>query len=181
MGSNMFVQVVKRKVRGKVYETHLIRESYRTEKGPRHRTIANITSLPESVRSNIASALKSDCFVTKSSELGLSEALSFGGLAILHEAWDRFNLDQALEGISDPPVKSRIKAMIFGRILFPGSKLAIQTVSEGTALGKSCNIKSEDLNEDLLYSAMDSLNGNWVGIEKGLYSLNWIFFAARFS
>ena len=104
----MFVQVIKNNVRGKVYETHLIRESYRTEKGPRHRTIANITSLPESVRTMVSSALKSDCSMVNSNELGLSEALNFGGLAILHEAWDRFNLDKVLDEVSDPLVKSRI-------------------------------------------------------------------------
>lgn len=165
----MFVQVIKNKVRGKTYETHLIRESYRTEKGPRHRTISNITGLPDAVREMIGSALKSGSTMVDAGRVGLSEALDFGGLAVLHETWDRFNLDRILEGISDSKVRGRLKAMVFGRILFPGSKLSLQAVSEGTSLIKSCGLKHEDLNEDLLYTAMDSLNGNWVRIEKGLY------------
>lgn len=165
----MFVQTIRNKRGTKKYETHLIRESYRTEKGPRHRTIANITGLPEDVRDMIASALKSGCSMVNSNALGLSEALDFGGLAVLHEVWNRFNLDQVLGDISDLRVKARLKAMVFGRILFPVSKLALQTVSRGTALVKSCGLEHEDLDEDLLYAAMDSLNGNWVKIEKGLY------------
>ena len=165
----MFVQTIRNKRGTKKYETHLIRESYRTEKGPRHRTIANITGLPEDVRDMIASALKSGCSMVNSNALGLSEALDFGGLAVLHEIWDRFNLDQVLGDISDLQVKARLKAMVFGRILFPVSKLALQTVSHGTALAKSCGLEHEDLDEDLLYAAMDFLNGNWVKIEKGLY------------
>lgn len=165
----MFVQVIKSKKRGKTYKSYLIRESYRTQKGPRHRTIANITSLPEEVREIISSSLKSNCSIVDTETLGLENALDFGGLAILNDAWKRFNLDNILEGISEPLAKSRIKAMIFGRILFPGSKLALQTVSSGTALAGVCGVKSEDLQEDFLYEAMDCLNGQWVKIEKGLY------------
>lgn len=165
----MFVQVIKSKAGSKTYASHLVRESYRTEKGPRHRTIANITGLPESVREMIAAALKSGCSLVDSNALGLSEALDFGGLAVLHDTWERFHLDRILGDIPDAQARARLKAMVFGRILFPGSKLSLQTVSAGTALAASCGLERKDLDEDLLYDAMDALNGNWVSIEKGLY------------
>ena len=62
--------------------------------------------------------------------------------------------------------------MIFGRILFPCSKLALAEEARGTLLAAACELcqQSETFNEDDLYQAMDALNGRWVTIEKSLYA-----------
>ena len=41
----------------------------------------------------------------------------------------------------------------------------------GTALCKCVGITEEDLNEDVLYAAMDELSGKWVEIERRLFSM----------
>ena len=46
----MFVQTTQTKQKGKIYYTHLVKEAFRTPKGPRSRTICNITKLQEEVR-----------------------------------------------------------------------------------------------------------------------------------
>ena len=54
----MFIQTTKTKRKGKIYYTHLVKEAFRTPKGPRSRTICNITKLSEEVRLLIGAALK---------------------------------------------------------------------------------------------------------------------------
>lgn len=166
----MYVQISKSKIKGKTYECRTVRESYRTPQGPRSRLVCNISKLPVHVQDAIGRLLKSDDALVESEALGLAEALDFGGISVLHDAWERFGLDRVLGEISDPAAKSRLKGMIFGRILFPGSKLSLQTRAAGTALAASCGLQNADFQEDLLYGAMDALNGNWVGIERGLYA-----------
>ena len=166
----MYVQTSKSTVNGKTYQCRTVRESYRTPKGPRSRLVCNISKLPEHVQSAIEALLREPggTLVTTGS-LGLGEALGFGGVAVLHDAWDRFGLDRVLAAVEDAADRGRLKAMVFGRLLFPGSKLSLKTVSADSALAASCGLLQEDLDEDLLYGAMDALSGNWVGIEKGLY------------
>ena len=166
----MYVQTSKSTVNGKTYRCKTVRESYRTPRGPRSRLVCNISKLPEHVQSAIEVLLKEPGgTLVPSGSLGLGEALGLGGVAVLHDAWDRFGLDHVLAGVEDAADRGRLKAMVFGRLLFPGSKLSLKTVSADSALAASCGLRQEDLDEDRLYLAMDALSGNWVGIEKGLY------------
>ena len=167
----MFVQTSKTTINGKTYACKTVRESYRTAKGPRSRLVCNISKLPDHVQSGIEFLLKKPggSFVSSDS-LGLCDALGFGGIAVLHDAWNRFGLDRILSGVDDAADRGRLKAMVFARLLFPGSKLSLRTTSADSALAASCGLSQADLDEDRLYKAMDCLSGNWVGVEKGLYS-----------
>src|SRR5260370_30435357 len=166
----MFVQATKCTHGRSTYLTYLVRESFRTSKGPRSRTVCTITPLPAATRQLIAQSLRGQSFVAPET-LQLTQAWSFGGLAVLHQAWDSF----ALDGLFGPVAKTRsaglLKAMVFGRILFPSAKLAFVDHARGTLLAAACGLDQgrEDFNEDDLYAAMDQLNGHWVGIEKQLY------------
>ncbi|MGA2865040.1 MAG: IS1634 family transposase [Verrucomicrobiota bacterium] len=169
--ARMFVQATQCKHRRHTYLTYLVRESFRSPKGPRSRTICNITALPPDTRQLIAQSLRGQSFVP-SDELELAEALSFGGLAVLRQAWEQLELERLFQGLSDPRAVGLLKAMIFGRILFPSAKLALADHARGTLLAAACTLDqaTEDFDEDDLYAAMDQLTGRWVGMEKQLYS-----------
>lgn len=153
----------------KKYVSFLVRESFRTPKGPRSRTICNITGLPPEVRDIIASALRGQTLVPVE-QLSLEKALSYGGLAVLRDAWSRFGLESVLEGIPGQRERQLIQAMIFGRLLFPCAKLALAQQAEGTLLAQACGLPApETFDEDDLYAAMDQFNGRWVPMEKALY------------
>src|SRR6266481_1534591 len=166
----MFVQATKCTHGRSTYLTYLVRESFRTSKGPRSRTVCNITPLPAATRRLIAQSLRGQSFVAPET-LQLTQAWSFGGLAVLHQAWDSF----ALDGLFGPVAKTRsaglLKAMVFGRILFPSAKLALVDHARGTLLAAACGLDQgrEDFNEDDLYAAMDELTGRWVPMEKQLF------------
>lgn len=166
----MFVQATKSRRKNKIYTSHLVRESFRTAKGPRSRTVCNISGLPAEVREIIGATLQGKKFVPLS-ELELSSAQSYGGLAVLRESWKRYRLDYLFEGIGSVRQRGLLQAMIFGRILFPCAKLALAEQAGGTALASACGLdpKTETFREDDLYEAMDALNGQWVALEKGLY------------
>lgn len=165
----MFVQTTKSSRAPKTYLTFLVRQSFRTAKGPRSRTICNITGLPPRVRELIAASLRGQSFLP-SQDLELDGALDYGGLAVLNDAWQRYGLDGLLAGLGTERQRSLLKAMIFGRLLFPCAKLALSEQAEGTALAQSCGLSDEEtFDEDDLYEAMDLLNGQWVALEKHLY------------
>lgn len=167
----MYVQTSKSTVKGKTYTCKTVRESYRTAKGPRSRLVCNISKLPEHVQSAIECLLKKPGgSLVPSESLGLCDALGFGGVTVLHDTWNRFGLDRVLADVEYPADCGRIKAMVFARLLFPGSKLSLKTVSADSALAVSCGLSRDDLDEDRLYGAMDALSGNWAGIERRLYS-----------
>jgi hypothetical protein len=167
----MFVQTSKTTIKGKTYTCKTVRESYRTAKGPRSRMVCNISKLPEHVQAGIEVLLKDPgASLLPAGSLGLSEALGFGGVAVLHDAWDRWGFERILGGAGSVADRGRIKAMVFARLLFPGSKLSLKTASADSALAASCGLRQDDLDEDRLYRAKDALSGNWAGIEKGLYA-----------
>jgi hypothetical protein len=165
----VFVQATKSKRGGKTYVTHLVRESFRTAQGPRSRTLCNITGLPEPVRELIAASLRGQTFLPAQA-LQLRSALDYGGLAVLAQAWTGFGLDRFLSGLGTTRQQGLLKAMIFGRLLFPSAKLALREQAEGTILAQACGLPAaESFDEDDLYEAMDVLNGQWVPLEKNLY------------
>src|SRR5881394_447176 len=168
--ARMFVQVTQCKHGSATYFTYLVRESFRTPKGPRSRTICNITALPPETRELISQSLQGRSFVAAES-LQLTEAWNCGGLVVLHQAWEEFGWRAIFDFVADARMAGLLKAMTLGRILFPSAKLALVDHARGTLLAAACGLDqaTEDFDEDDLYAAMDQLNGHWVGIEKQLY------------
>jgi len=167
----MFVQTTKC-TRGKAtYLTYLVRESFRTAQGPRSRTICNITALPAQTRQLIAHSLRGQSFVAPEA-LALPDAWSFGGLAVLRQAWEDFGLARLFSWVSSTRTAGLLQAMVFGRILFPSAKLALVDHARGTLLAAACGLDQtrEDFDEDDLYAAMDELTGRWVPLEQRLYA-----------
>jgi hypothetical protein len=165
----VFVQATKSKRAGKTYVTYLVREAFRTPKGPRSRTLCNITHLPPALRELIAASLRGESFVPVA-DLQLHHALDCGGLVVLADAWRRFGLDRFLAGLGTPRQQGLLQAMILGRLLFPSAKLALREQAEGTALAQACGLPAAEVfDEDELYAAMDVLNGQWASLERNLY------------
>lgn len=137
----MFVQATKCKHGQHSYLTYLVRESFRTPNGPRSRTVCNISALPPQTRDLIAQSLRGRSFIA-TDQLELPQALSFGGLAVLRQAWENFNLDRLFEGVEEPRARGLLRAMIFGRILFPSAKLSLVDQARGTLLAGACQTGS---------------------------------------
>jgi hypothetical protein len=166
----VFVQATKSsRQNGKTYVSYLVRESFRTASGPRSRTVCNITDLPPDTRDLIAASLKGQSFLP-AEQLQLEQALDYGGLVVLNDAWSRFRLAELFADIGSARQRGLLQATIYSRLLFPCAKLSLAQKAQGTWLAQACGLEaSESFNEDDIYCAMDQLNGHWVGLEKQLY------------
>ena len=166
----MFVQITKSsRQSGKTYLSYLVRESFRTPEGPRSRTICNITDLPPQTRELVVASLKGQDFLP-AEQVQLHDALDYGGLLVLNDAWARFQLDPLLQGLGSARQRGLLKAIIYSRLLFPCAKLSLTHQARGTWLAQACGLDpNESFPEDDLYLAMDQLNGQWVRLEKQLY------------
>jgi len=110
---------------GKTYLSYLVRESFHTPAGPRSRTVCNITGLPPATRDLITASLQGHILLP-ADQLQLHQALDYGGLAVLNDAWSRFQLDALFAPIPSQRQRSLFQAMIYSRLLFPcarGSRL----------------------------------------------------------
>jgi hypothetical protein len=166
----VFVQTTtSRRENGKTYVSYLVRESFRTPNGPRSRTVCNITDLPAHTRDLIIASLRGQNFLP-SEQVQLHEALDYGGLAVLNDAWSRFRLGELFTGIGSPRQRGLLQAVIYSRLLFPCAKLSLAQKAQGTWLAPACGLEAkESFGEDDIYTAMDQLNGHWVEFEKQLY------------
>jgi len=154
---------------GKTYISYLVRESFRTAEGPRSRTICNITDLPPHTRDLIVASLKGQDFLP-TEQVQLHQALDYGGLAVLNDAWSRFGLGELFADLGSPRQRGLLQAVIYSRLLFPCAKLSLAQKAEGTWLAQACGLEAtESFDEDDLYTAMDQLTGQWVNLEKQLY------------
>jgi transposase len=179
----MFVQTTtSSRKNGKTYVSYLVRESFRTPEGPRSRTICNVTELPAATRELIADSLKGKNFLP-ASQVELHEALDYGGLAVLNDAWLRFRLDELLAQLGSKRQRGLLQAVLYSRLLFPCAKLSLAAQAQGTWLAQACGLEAnESFDEDDIYSAMDQLTGQWVSLEKQLYqrafpqSVRWVLY-----
>jgi len=154
---------------GKTYVSYLVRESFRTPDGPRSRTICNITGLPAQTRDLIVASLQGQNFLP-ADQVQLHDALDYGGLAVLNDAWSRFRLADLFTDLGSPRQRGLLQAVIYSRLLFPCAKLSLAQQAEGTWLAQACGLEVEEsFDEDEIYAAMDQLNGHWVSLEKQLY------------
>jgi hypothetical protein len=166
----VFVQITtSSRKNGKSYISYLVRESFRTPDGPRSRTVCNITELPAQTRDLIAASLRGQHFLP-TDQVQLHDALDYGGLAVLNDAWSRFRLGDLFTGLGSARQRGLLQAVIYSRLLFPCAKLSLAQQAEGTWLAPACGLAAkETFNEDDIYTAMDQLNGHWVRLEKQLY------------
>ena len=140
----MFVQITKSpRQNGKTYLSYLVRESFRGPNGPRSRTVCNITDLPPATRDLVAASLKGQDLVC-AEECQLHQAVDYGGLAVLNDAWSRFQLEGLLKSLGSARQRGLIKAVIFSRLLFPCAKLSLAQKAQGTWLAQACGLDPEE-------------------------------------
>ena len=152
----------------------LLRESIREGKKTRKRTIANLTSWPKDLVENLRILLKggraTEAPLENSFEIVRSR--SHGHVHAVVALIKKLGLPAIIDR-GDSPQRRLVLATIAGRILFPGSKLALaRELSPDTAsstLGELCGLEPNaavDVKE--IYSAMRWLFEKQPNIEKRL-------------
>ncbi len=162
------VHVATIKVKGgkKVYESHLLRRSYREDGKVKHETLGNISHLPPHTIELVRASLRGVAFLPVGESFDIVRSLPHGNVAAVLGTSKKIGLQ---EMIASRPSRQRdlVMAMVTARVIDPRSKLATaRGLSSETAfstLGDTLGVASAD--EDELYEAMDWLQERQTRIE----------------
>ena len=145
-----------------------IRNSYRDGGKIKHQTIARINGLSLEQLQNMKAAFDGDSF--KRGDVILSGGREYGASAMFFSLAKKIGLDKIIYSRFEPWVRC-VLAMIIGRIIFQGSKLALSRVSEISCLWEICSVSNSNINVDKhCYEAMDELLPRQKLIQKKLAS-----------
>lgn len=149
----------------KVYQSHLLRRSFRVGSQVRHQTLGNISHLPAELIDLIRRALAGEKFVPAAAAFRTLQNLPHGHVQAILGTVHRLGLDYLIA--SKPGLqRNLVLAMLAERLLYPCSKLATTRLWHTTTLAQELAV--EDCDEDDLYQALDWLLARQARIEKKL-------------
>ncbi|BBU24426.1 transposase [Mycobacterium xenopi] len=148
----------------RVYETVLLRRTYREAGKVRHETLANLSKVPAEAVAALEATLKGQSLVPAGSEFTLTRALPHGHVAAVAAMAHRLKLPALL----GPRCRSRdlVVALIISRVVRPASKLSTLAAWPDTTLGVDLGVVGASTDE--VYAAMDWLAERQDKIEKKL-------------
>ena len=153
-GGAVHVVTTRRRYKGRVYETHLLRRSYREGGRVKNETLGNLSHLPEPVLDVVRRSLRGESFVPAAVRLEIMGSRSHGHVQAVHLAMQRLGID-SLIGSRASAERERVCALIAARVLAPHTKLATTRWWHTTTLAEEFGVGAAD--EDDLYAAMDWL------------------------
>lgn len=159
------VATTTRTYKGKVYQSHLLRRTFRVGSQVKHETLGNISHLPAELIDLIRRSLAGEKFLPASAAFLLDRNLPHGHVQAVLGTIHRLGLDSML---SSKPCRQRnlALAMIAERLLYPCSKLATTRLWHTTTLAEELDLATAT--EDDLYQAMDWLLAQKPRLEKKL-------------
>lgn len=159
------VATTTRNYKGKVYQSHLLRRTFRVGTQVKHETLGNISHLPAELIDLIRRSLAGEKFLPASEAFLVDRNLPHGHVQAVLGTMHRLGLDSML---SSKPCRERnlAMAMIAERLLYPCSKLATARLWHTTTLAEELDLATAT--EDDLYQAMDWLLAQKPRLEKKL-------------
>ncbi|HYM57426.1 MAG TPA: IS1634 family transposase [Solirubrobacteraceae bacterium] len=147
------------------YSTTLLRRSFREGGKVKKQTLANLSHLPPEVIDAVRATLRGDVLVAAGGAFSIERSLPAGHVQAALAMARRLELARMLDRM---PSRERdlCMAMIVGRVIAPGSKLAtVRSLSQST-LAAELGVAGAD--EDDLYAALDWLLARQQRIEDRL-------------
>ena len=150
--------------RERVYETHLLRRSWREGGKVRNETVANLTKLPAETIELIRRSLAGERFVPAGQQAQVTRSLPHGHAAAVHAMARELGFPALL----GPPGPDRdlAYALVVSRVLRPGSKLSTAAWWDDVTLGADLGVAGASTDD--IYAAMDWLGARQDGIETQL-------------
>jgi hypothetical protein len=148
----------------RVYESVLVRRTYRDGGKVRHETLANLSALPGEAVAAIEATLKGERLVPAGQAVTITASLPHGHVAAVHAMAAKLGLPALL----GPACAQRdlALALVISRVVRPGSKLATGTWWADTTLGADLGVAGASTDD--IYAAMDWLVHRQDAIEAGL-------------
>ena len=148
----------------RVYESVLVRRTYREGGKVRHETLANLSALPAGTVAAVEATLKGERLVPAGQAVTITASLPHGHVAAVHAMAAKLGLP-ALLGPAGPQ-RDLALALVISRAAAPASKLSTLTWWSDVTLGADLGI--EQASTDDIYAAMDWLGHRQDAIEAAL-------------
>jgi hypothetical protein len=148
----------------RVYESVLVRRTYRDGGKVRHETLANLSALPAEAVAAIEATLKGERLVPAGQAVAITGSLPHGHVAAVAAMAGKLGLPALL----GPAGRQRdlALALVISRVVRPGSKLSTACWWADTTLGADLGVAGASTDD--IYAAMDWLAGRQDAIEAGL-------------
>jgi hypothetical protein len=148
----------------------IIRSSYRSEGKVKHSTHGRVSGLSLDQLKVLQAAFRGDVVLKGSPEdFQLISSREYGASRALLELAKQVGLDRALYSRKEPWVRDCL-AMIVGRLLYSGSKLALSNQWKNTTLWEQCGTEGKVDVDIHCYQAMDRLLERQSAIQRTLAS-----------
>ncbi len=161
----MHVARIVRRYGGKTYLTTLLRTSFRQDGKVKHRTLANLSHLPERLVEVIRRSLKGEAFTAAQEVVRTQQTTPHGHVQVVLGVMRKLGVDTLVAAVPSRQ-RSLVLALIAERLLFPCSKLAVTRHWHSTTLAEELGVA--DAKENELYQAMDWLLTRQSAIEDKL-------------
>src|SRR5436190_10716680 len=147
------VATTRRHYKGKVYETHLLRRSFREQGKVKHETLGNLSHLPAETIELVRRSLRGEQFTLRGDAFAIERSLPHGHVAAVVGTARRLELESLL----GPRCRERelCLALVCQRLLAAGSKLSCSRRLALTSLGGELGVAAAG--EAELLGAMDWL------------------------
>ena len=154
----LHVATTTRRYKGKLYQTHLLRRTYRQDGKVKHQTVGNISHLPEELIDAIRRYLRGELPAASEGQFEIVRTLPHGHVAAVLATIRHLGLEELIA--SRPSIeRTLVTAMIVSRVIEPHSKLAtsrgLKEDSATSSLFLQLGLQLESDRE--LYHAMDWL------------------------
>jgi len=159
------VVTTRRTYKNKVYETHLLRRSYREGDTVKNETLGNLSHLPGDLIELIRRALRGEAVAPVGQTFEIVSSAAHGHVEAVRAAMVRLEFD-SLVASRRCRERDLVCAMVAARIIAPHTKLATTRWWHTTTLAEEFEVTDAD--EDDLYAAMDWLLQRQGAIEKKL-------------
>ena len=150
--------------RERVYETHLLRRSWREDGKVRNETVANLSRLPAETIELVRRSLAGEQFIPAADSLGVARSLPHGHAAAVAAMARKLGFP-ALLG-PPGPARDLAYALVISRVIRPGSKLSTASWWQDVTLGPDLGVAGASTDD--IYAAMDWLAARQDDIEKQL-------------
>src|SRR6266487_65480 len=163
-GGSVHVVTTRRHYKDKVYETTLLRRSYREGGKVKSETVGNLSHLPPEAIAAIRQVLKGQTLVTATSHAEIGRSLPHGDVALVWAMARQLGLPALLGDAGRQ--RDLALALIVARVLRPASKLATTRWWHDTTLAHDLGVAGASTDE--VYAAMDWLGQRQERIERTL-------------
>jgi len=165
----MYFEQIKSVINGKTYVSKLIRESFRENGKVKHRTICNLSKMPDHLVRLVKDGLKGNCGSFELNDLKNGKTYEYGASAAFMALAEDIGLQKNICSTKSEWCNN-IMAMIIGRILYQGSKLSLVNQYMDTSLwelaGHDYGVRPDV--EKHCYRPMDELLKRKTRIERKL-------------